>query len=121
MARYPELQGKVAIVTGSGRAGGLGEAMARRLAAEGCRVVVSDIGAPRGAEIPADVDVLLVPQLPSMTTPQLEFVQKYIDAGRPALLTVDPLPLFDMSLSPSEPMKPPPGQGQQNMFGPPPG
>lgn len=54
MARYPELQGKVAIVTGSGRAGGLGEAMARRLAAEGCRVVVSDIGAPRGAEIPAD-------------------------------------------------------------------
>ncbi len=74
-----------------------------------------------GAEIPADVDVLLVPQLPSMTTPQLEFVQKYIDAGRPALLTVDPLPLFDMSLSPSEPMKPPPGQGQQNMFGPPPG
>lgn len=74
-----------------------------------------------GADVPADVDVLLVPQLSSMTTPQLEFVQKYIDAGRPALLTVDPLPLFDMSLSPSEPMKPPPGMGQQNMFGPPPG
>lgn len=74
-----------------------------------------------GADIPADVDVLLVPQLASMTTPQLEFVQKYIDAGRPALLTVDPMPLFDMSLSPSEPMKPPPGQQQQNMFGPPPG
>ncbi|MBL8969763.1 MAG: Gldg family protein [Myxococcales bacterium] len=72
-----------------------------------------------GAEIPADVDVLLVPQLSSTTTPQLEFIQKYIDAGRPALLTVDPMPLFDMSLSPSEPMKPPPGQ-QQNMFGPPP-
>lgn len=74
-----------------------------------------------GAEVPADVDVLLVPQLASMTTPQLEVVQKYIDAGRPALLTVDPMPLFDMSLSPSEPMKPPPGQQQQNMFGPPPG
>ena len=73
-----------------------------------------------GAEIPADVDVLLVPQLSSTTTPQLEFIQKYIDAGRPALLTVDPMPLFDMSLSPSEPMKPPPGQQQQNMFGPPP-
>ncbi len=72
-----------------------------------------------GAEIPADIDVLLVPQLSSTTTPQLEFIQKYIDAGRPALLTVDPMPLFDMSLSPSEPMKPPPGQ-QQNMFGPPP-
>ena len=54
MATYPDLEGKVAIVTGSGRATGLGEAMVRRLAAEGCRVVVSDIGAPRGAEIPAD-------------------------------------------------------------------
>jgi len=73
-----------------------------------------------GAEIPADVDVLLVPQLSSMTTPHLEVVQKYVEAGRPALLTVDPMPIFDMSLSPSEPMKPPPGQQQQNMFGPPP-
>jgi len=53
MGMYPDLAGKVAIVTGSGRRKGLGEAMARRLAAEGCRVVVSDIGAARGAEIPA--------------------------------------------------------------------
>ena len=54
MGMYTDLAGKVAIVTGSGRAKGLGEAMARRLAAEGCRVVASDIGAARGAEIPAD-------------------------------------------------------------------
>jgi len=54
MAVYSDLKGKVAIVTGSGRARGLGEAMVKRLAAEGCRVVVSDIGAPRGAEIPAE-------------------------------------------------------------------
>jgi meso-butanediol dehydrogenase/(S,S)-butanediol dehydrogenase/diacetyl reductase len=54
MAVYTDLKGKVAIVTGSGRAKGLGEAMAKRLAAEGCRVVVSDIGAPRGEQIPAD-------------------------------------------------------------------
>ncbi len=54
MATYPDLKGKVAIVTGSGRAKGLGEAMVRRLAAEGCCVVVSDIGAPRGAQIPAE-------------------------------------------------------------------
>jgi NAD(P)-dependent dehydrogenase (short-subunit alcohol dehydrogenase family) len=54
MAVYADLKGKVAIVTGSGRAKGLGEAMVKRLAAEGCRVVVSDIGAPRGAEMPAD-------------------------------------------------------------------
>lgn len=72
-----------------------------------------------GAEIPADVDVLLVPQLSSMTTPQLEVVDKYVAAGRPALLTVDPMPLFEIGLAPSEPMKPPPGM-QQNMFGPPP-
>lgn len=54
MALYADLKGKVAIVTGSGRAKGLGEAMVKRLAAEGCRVVVSDIGTARGAEIPAD-------------------------------------------------------------------
>ena len=54
MGVYPDLEGKVAIVTGSGRAKGLGEAMVMRLAAEGCKVVVSDIGAPRGKEIPAD-------------------------------------------------------------------
>ncbi len=54
MALYADLKGKVVIVTGSGRAKGLGEAMVKRLAAEGCRVVVSDIGTPRGAEIPAD-------------------------------------------------------------------
>ncbi len=73
-----------------------------------------------GAEIPADVDVLLVPQLSSMTAPNLEVVEKYVAAGRPALLTVDPMPLFEVGLAPSEPMKPPPGQQQQNMFGPPP-
>ncbi|MBA3547881.1 MAG: GldG family protein [Nannocystis sp.] len=73
-----------------------------------------------GAEIPADVDVLLVPQLSSMTAPNLEVVEKYVAAGRPALLTVDPMPLFEVGLAPGEPMKPPPGQQQQNMFGPPP-
>ena len=51
---YSDLAGKVAIVTGSGRPKGLGEAMARRLAAEGCRVVVSDIGQGRGKEMPTD-------------------------------------------------------------------
>jgi NAD(P)-dependent dehydrogenase (short-subunit alcohol dehydrogenase family) len=53
MSRYPELNGKVALITGAGRAGGLGEGIARRLAAEGCRVVVTDIGHGRGAEMPA--------------------------------------------------------------------
>ncbi|MEO1136445.1 MAG: SDR family NAD(P)-dependent oxidoreductase [Pseudomonadota bacterium] len=40
-------KGKTAVITGSGRKKGLGEAIARRLSAEGAAVVISDIGAPR--------------------------------------------------------------------------
>ena len=46
------LGGKVAIITGSGRRKGLGEAMARRLAAEGCAVVIHDIGRTKGEIAP---------------------------------------------------------------------
>lgn len=48
------LQGKVAVVTGSGRRNGIGEAIVLRLAAEGCRIVVSDIGRPSGSEFAAE-------------------------------------------------------------------
>lgn len=74
------------------------------------------------AAIPEDVDVLLVPQLSSCTQEELDQVRAYVDAGRPALLTIDPMPLFDVRLSPREAKLPPPGQQQNNMFGgPPPG
>ena len=53
MSRYPELKGKVALITGAGRRGGLGEGIARRLLAEGCKVVLTDIGKSRGPEMPA--------------------------------------------------------------------
>lgn len=43
-----QLKGKTAIVTGSGRKGGIGEAIIMLLAKEGCNVVVTDIGAPKG-------------------------------------------------------------------------
>ena len=43
MSQYPELSGKVAIVTGAGRPGGLGAAIAQRLAQEGAKVVVADL------------------------------------------------------------------------------
>ncbi|MDH3511762.1 MAG: SDR family oxidoreductase [Gammaproteobacteria bacterium] len=43
-----QLAGKVAVCTGAGRSKGLGAAILRRLAIEGCRVVVSDIGEPSG-------------------------------------------------------------------------
>ena len=52
MARFPELQGKVALITGAGRRAGLGEGIARRLLQEGCKVVLTDIGQVRGAEMP---------------------------------------------------------------------
>ncbi len=69
------------------------------------------------SEIPEDVDVLLVPQLASCSQEELDTVKAYVDAGRPALLTVDPMPLFDLRLSPREDKLPPPGQQQNNMFG----
>ncbi len=53
MSQYPELAGKVAIVTGAGRRGGLGAAIAKRLAAEGARVVIADLGAAAGPNLPA--------------------------------------------------------------------
>jgi NAD(P)-dependent dehydrogenase (short-subunit alcohol dehydrogenase family) len=54
------LRGKVALCTGSGRPGGLGEAILARLAREGCRVVVSDLGWVRegldGANLASSAD-----------------------------------------------------------------
>jgi len=47
------LAGKVAVITGSGRRKGLGEAIARRLAADGAAVVLSDIGRAVDAATPA--------------------------------------------------------------------
>jgi NAD(P)-dependent dehydrogenase (short-subunit alcohol dehydrogenase family) len=47
------LLGKVALVTGAGRHGGLGEAICMRLGAEGARVLVTDLGKPQ-PNMPAD-------------------------------------------------------------------
>lgn len=52
MSLYPELRGKVAVITGSGRKAGLGAAMALRLAEEGCRIVISDLGQAAGPNFP---------------------------------------------------------------------
>ena len=43
-----QLKGKTAIITGSGRRKGIGEAIVLRLAAEGCNIVLSDLGVPKG-------------------------------------------------------------------------
>lgn len=47
------LAGKVALVTGAGRPGGLGQAIAHRLAADGAAVVLHDRGAVAGDTAPA--------------------------------------------------------------------
>ena len=49
------LKGKVAICTGSGRTDGLGAAILRRLAADGCKVVVTDLGEPSGLLSDSDI------------------------------------------------------------------
>lgn len=46
------LAGRTAVITGSGRKGGLGEAIALRLAGDGANIVLSDIGASRDAATP---------------------------------------------------------------------
>ncbi|MFT3967031.1 MAG: SDR family NAD(P)-dependent oxidoreductase [Sphingobium sp.] len=46
------LTGKTAVITGSGRKAGLGEAIALRLAEDGANIVLSDVGASRDAATP---------------------------------------------------------------------
>ncbi|MEL7269780.1 MAG: SDR family NAD(P)-dependent oxidoreductase [Bacteroidota bacterium] len=45
-----DLKGKTAIVTGSGRTKGIGEAIVMKLAEEGCNVVITDIGTTKGEQ-----------------------------------------------------------------------
>lgn len=49
MSMYPDLTGKVALVTGAGRHNGLGEAIARKLAENGVRLMIHDLGRTGGA------------------------------------------------------------------------
>jgi len=53
-----EIDGSIAIVFGGGS--GLGEATARRLAAEGARVLVADLAADRAARVAAEIGGLAV-------------------------------------------------------------
>lgn len=53
-ARYPELQGQVAVVTGAGR--GIGAGIAARLAREGMKLVLSDLDADTLNGVVADLN-----------------------------------------------------------------
>ncbi|MBK6922664.1 MAG: hypothetical protein IPH07_35065 [Deltaproteobacteria bacterium] len=52
----------------------------------------------------ASVGVVVVPQLSSLTQPQLERLAEAIDGGVPAILVADPIPIVDLRLGPSEPI-----------------
>jgi NAD(P)-dependent dehydrogenase (short-subunit alcohol dehydrogenase family) len=49
-----DMDGKVALITGGSN--GIGEAVARHLAAQGARIVLADIDHARGAEVAAELD-----------------------------------------------------------------
>ena len=53
MSRNPRLDGKVALVTGAAR--GTGEAIARHFAAEGARVVLTDVRDELGEKVAAEI------------------------------------------------------------------
>jgi len=73
------LHGKIAIVTGAGRHGGLGQAMALRLGQEGCKVVIADLGRTEGD---------LFPTHGVATTAELEQVAEEIRATGTEVMTV---------------------------------
>ncbi len=51
-------------------------------------------------EIASDIDALLVTLPSSLPQDQMDWLEAYLKSGRPALLLVDPMPLFEISLSP---------------------
>jgi NAD(P)-dependent dehydrogenase (short-subunit alcohol dehydrogenase family) len=52
---YEELSGKTVLITGAGRLQGIGASIARRLAAEGCNVMLTDVGERSGPQTSEDV------------------------------------------------------------------
>ncbi|HWE36839.1 MAG TPA: Gldg family protein [Isosphaeraceae bacterium] len=61
------------------------------------------------AEIPTDLQVLLVAQASGLSQRQIDNLTAYVRRGGPTLLMMDPLTFIDPSLSASEPRQPPGG------------
>ncbi|MGO4883559.1 MAG: Gldg family protein [Bryobacteraceae bacterium] len=54
------------------------------------------------ADYPADLDALLVTTPSALTQPQADRLTAYVARGKPCLLLVDPMPVFDLDLAPQE-------------------
>ena len=52
---YADLNGKVALVTGAGKASGIGYAICKKLASNGCNLIIADMG--QAVEYNSDVVV----------------------------------------------------------------
>lgn len=74
------------------------------------------------SEVPAEIELLVVPQPSTLTQAQIERLHDHIWAGRPTMIMEDPMPYFPVSqgrndLVPGQPKK---SAQQQNPYGPPP-
>jgi ABC-2 type transport system permease protein len=78
---------------------------------------------PADADYPADLSALVAAHPSSLSTPQIARLAAYIKSGKPALVLLDPMTAFNLSLSPFLAAQgPAPGIfGQQPPAAPPPG
>lgn len=60
-----------------------------------------------GADYPQDLNVLVAIQPSALSAPQLDRLVAYLNQGKPALILLDPLPAFNLSLSPAAQETPP--------------
>lgn len=99
-----DLHGKVAVITGAGQ--GLGEAIARRLAAEGCKVVVADMNGENAAKVAASlpeamgftVDVTNEEQVAAMAAATIErFGRLDIMVPNAGILIAEPIEDADVN------------------------
>lgn len=67
---------------------------------------------PPASDYPADLDALMVVLPNTLDQANVERLQEYISMGNPTLLMVDPLPAFNMELSPQQVPPSPFQQGQ---------